>query len=161
MDRRDLFTFGKRFTNKEEAKPFVVLPPYLGDVKKLELCVTCEEKSCIEICETKILKLDEFGKPFVDFFESGCTYCEDCMKSCRYEVLGTADKKIDASFEIDMLSCLAWNNTMCFSCKDPCLDNAIKFIGLFRPSINAELCTSCGFCVKVCPANAIRIGVKK
>ena len=160
MDRRDLFSFGKRFINKEEAKPFVVLPPYLSDILKLEQCVSCEEKSCVNVCETNILKLDEVGKPFVDFLEGGCTYCEECMKSCKYEVLCDSSVKIDASFEIDILSCLAWNNTMCYSCKDPCIDNAIKFIGLFRPNIETELCTNCGFCVRVCPANAIKIKPK-
>ncbi len=44
---------------------------------------------------------------------------------------------------------------MCFSCKDPCLSNAIEFLGMFRPSIKADLCTGCGFCVSVCPTQAV------
>jgi ferredoxin-type protein NapF len=46
---------------------------------------------------------------------------------------------------------------MCFSCKDPCLDDAIDFIAMFRPEINSN-CTSCGFCIKYCPVDAIEIG---
>jgi len=34
------------------------------------------------------------------------------------------------------------------------LDNAIEFLGLFKPSIN-DNCTSCGFCISYCPTNAI------
>ena len=40
---------------------------------------------------------------------------------------------------------------MCFSCKDPCLDNAIDFKAMFMPEIN-DKCTSCGFCLSRCPA---------
>ena len=48
---------------------------------------------------------------------------------------------------------------MCFSCKDPCLDDAIQFLGMFRPEIDENLCTSCGFCLKVCPTDAITLEV--
>ena len=65
-------------------------------------------------------------------------------------------RNINAKIEIDILSCLSWNKTMCFSCKDPCFENAIEFLAMFRPSINNN-CTSCGFCIKTCPTNAIKI----
>ena len=52
-------------------------------------------------------------------------------------------KNINAKIEINVLECLSWNQTMCFSCKDPCLDDAITFLGMF---------------IKVCPTNAIKIG---
>ncbi len=48
---------------------------------------------------------------------------------------------------------------MCFSCKDPCLDDAIEFIGMFRPEIIDDKCTSCGFCIKACPTQAIEIKI--
>ena len=63
--------------------------------------------------------------------------------------------------DIDLIKCLSWNQTMCFSCKDPCLDNAIKFLAMFRPEINTDNCTSCGFCIKVCPTDAITITINK
>lgn len=46
---------------------------------------------------------------------------------------------------------------MCFSCKDPCLDDAIEFLGMFRPEIVTDKCTSCGFCLRACPTSAIEI----
>jgi ferredoxin-type protein NapF len=52
---------------------------------------------------------------------------------------------------------MSWNNTMCFSCKDPCLEDAIFFNAMFKPIINENKCTNCGFCVSVCPSNAIFI----
>ena len=92
-----------------------------------------------------------------NFSNSGCTYCDLCAISCQNGVLNIEDKKqIEAKIEIDILTCLSWQNTMCFSCKDPCLENAIDFLGMFRPTINQN-CTSCGFCIKVCPTNAIKI----
>ena len=51
-----------------------------------------------------------------------------CAISCQNGVLNIEDKKqIEAKIEIDVLTCLSWQNTMCFSCKDPCLENAIDF----------------------------------
>jgi len=44
---------------------------------------------------------------------------------------------------------------MCFSCKDPCMVDAIKFLGLFRAEIDNDICNGCGFCLSVCPTNAI------
>lgn len=160
MHRRELFSFGSKIFKKDEAQPFVVLPPYLEDVSNLEYCLTCETKECIASCDERILFLDENGKPFVDFLHSGCTYCGVCLEACPHGVLSDINKKIDARFEIDMIGCLAWNQTMCYSCKDKCIDNAISFIGLFRPSIDQQKCTSCGFCAYVCPTGAIRIGEK-
>ena len=46
-----------------------------------------------------------------------------------------------------------------FSCKDPCVDNAIDFQGLFNPTIDLTKCTSCGFCVSVCPTDAIKLEI--
>ena len=108
-------------------------------------------------CEENIIFIQEDFTPKLDFSSNGCTYCDLCAIACPNEVLKLEYKKnIDAKIEIDVLSCLSWNQTMCFSCKDPCLDDAIDFLAMFRPSIN-DKCTSCGFCIKVCPTNAIKI----
>lgn len=159
MNRRDLFSFGSKFLKNEEKKPFVVLPPYLQDASKLKVCESCEEKSCVSSCETNIIFTDAYGKPFLDFLNGGCTYCNKCLDACQKNVLENSIVKIKAKFSIDILSCLAWNQTMCYSCKDRCIDHAVNFIGLFRPTINEDICTNCGFCYNVCPVNAIKIGV--
>lgn len=120
-------------------------------------CILCSSKECAEVCQESIIIILDDETPSLDFSKSGCTYCDLCAISCSGEVLKIEDKKqIEVKIEIDILTCLSWQNTMCFSCKDPCLDNAIEFLGMFRPSIQNS-CTSCGFCIKVCPTNAIKV----
>ncbi|OCL81547.1 ferredoxin-type protein NapF [Arcobacter porcinus] len=158
MDRRELFSSLSKSFRNESRKIKRVRPPYFIDENIFFTnCINCSTKDCITACEENIILLDDDQTIFLDFSKSGCTYCDLCANACTNSVLKIEDKtKIDAKFEIDILSCLSWQNTMCFSCKDPCLDNAIDFLGVFRPSIN-DNCTSCGFCLKVCPSGAIKI----
>ncbi len=157
MERRELL--GSLFPSKKEGKESAIRPPYYKDLDSFDKeCIKCVDKPCITICQENIIVLDEKQTPIIDFSKGGCTYCDECAIACPNEVLILEEKEhIDVVLEIEMLQCLSWNNTMCFSCKDPCLDDAIEFIGMFRPSINQEKCVSCGFCVSVCPTNAIKI----
>lgn len=157
MQRRDLFNFGRFFNN--EVKSAKVLLPYMENQTKNHLCVSCQHQQCVAVCETQVIKIDEDRKPYLDFSIQGCTYCGECLALCDQGVLINPTQKIDALFSIDILSCLSWNQTMCFGCKDRCLEGAIGFIGLFRPSIDSNLCTSCGFCMAVCPSQSIVIKV--
>lgn len=59
--------------------------------------------------------------------------------------------------QLDPSSCLAWNKTMCYSCKEACRDDAIQFSGLFKPVILEEKCTYCGDCAPVCPAHSLTV----
>lgn len=96
--------------------------------------------------------MGEDKTPHIDFSKGGCTYCGECAKACEYGVLlEDSEEKIPVKVEIDMIKCLSWHNTMCFSCKDPCLDDAIEFLGMFRPSIVEDKCTSCGFLLECMP----------
>lgn len=67
--------------------------------------------------------------------------------------------KEDAIFkaDIDVLSCMAWHNSICNSCLDSCDERAIKFLGMFRPNIDTLKCTGCNECTSVCPSNAISL----
>ena len=159
MDRRELFkSFTKPF-KKDEKKEIVIYPPYFLDIENFaKSCVTCEDKSCKTVCEENIIIIDENGIPKLDFNNSGCTYCDECAIACEKNVLDVKYKQnIQCDIKIDTIKCLSWNGTMCFSCKDPCFDNAIDFLGMFKPSINQYRCTSCGFCISVCPTNAILV----
>ena len=119
-------------------------------------CIKCDG-ICSTVCEENIIFIQDDKTPKLDFTSSGCTYCDECANACPHEVLELENKKnIDAKIEIDLTLCLSWNQTMCFSCKDPCLDDAIDFIAMFRPEIN-DNCTSCGYCIKTCPTQAIKI----
>lgn len=157
MKRRELFSSLASSFKQKEKQEKILRPPYFNDESIFFTnCISCEGL-CSTVCEENIIFIQEDFTPKLDFSNSGCTYCDECTKVCPNDVLKIEYKKIiDTKIEIDLLSCLSWNQTMCFSCKDPCLDDAINFLAMFRPSIN-DNCTSCGFCIKVCPTNAIRI----
>ncbi len=158
MERRELFgSLASRF-KKQENTPNIIRPPYFEDENDfIENCVECDAM-CVDACYEEIIKIGEDKTPFIDFSVSGCTYCDDCADACEPDVLQIEHKKnISQEIEIDMLKCVSWHQVMCFSCKDPCLDNAIEFLGMFRPKIDLDKCTSCGFCIKYCPAEAITL----
>jgi ferredoxin-type protein NapF len=159
MDRKELFsTFRAPFNRDKTNDEIIIRPPYFNHLSDFDKCMTCEDKWCIGACEENIIDVDKDGIPTLSFASSGCTYCDECAIDCDQDVLKVEYKQnIQASIKIDILKCMSWNQTMCFSCKDPCLDNAIEFIGMFRPEINLNQCTMCGFCVKYCPSDAITI----
>ncbi len=161
MKRRELFSSLASPFKKKDEKLEIIRPPYFKEESDFsKICVTCEDKSCTTVCEENIIFINEDGTPSLNFANNGCTYCDECALACKDDVLQVEYKKnINLKFSIDVLKCMSWNQTMCFSCKDPCLDDAIKFLGMFRPEINSDLCTSCGFCVKVCPTDAISMEI--
>jgi ferredoxin-type protein NapF len=158
MERRELF--GSLFSKKKkENEEIVVRPPYFLDKDSFyKECISCEETPCVTFCEENIIVMDKDKTPKIDFKLGGCTFCDECAKACPSEVLSLEHRKnIDVKVEIDIMKCVSWHNTMCFSCKDPCLDDAINFLAMFRPSIDTQKCTSCGFCMGYCPTDAIII----
>jgi len=158
MERRELFTsFTKPFKQTDES--LVVRPPYFENENDFSNgCIECESKDCATICEEQIIIIQKDGTPILNFSSSGCTYCDECAKACNHGILKIENlKNINLIFSIDTAKCMSWNSTMCFSCKDPCLDNAIEFTAMFKPIIHENLCTSCGFCIGVCPSDAIKI----
>lgn len=158
MGRRELFSSLTSSLKKEDSKEKVIRPPYFENEEIFfTSCIECSEAPCSTACEENIIVMQEDKTPKLDLTISGCTYCDDCANACPNDVLLLEHKKnIDAKIEIDVLKCLSWNQTMCFSCKDPCLDDAIDFLAMFRPEIN-DKCTSCGYCIKSCPMDAIKI----
>ena len=163
MNRRDLFaSIGASLKGEASFKEVTFLrPPYYKDEALfLKECIKCENK-CDTICEEEIIKIASDGTPYISFGTNGCTYCDECAEFCPNGVLNIEDKDyLNALIEIDKNKCLSWNHTMCFSCKDPCLDNAIDFKAMFMPEIN-DKCTSCGFCISRCPVDAITITAVK
>lgn len=160
LRRRELFSSLASSFKKEKKQEKILRPPYYLQEDNDEVfftnCINCDGL-CSTVCEENIIFIQEDKTPKLDLSSSGCSFCDECAKACEFEVLSLENKqKINAKIQIDMLSCLSWNQTMCFSCKDPCLDDAIEFLAMFRPQIN-DKCTSCGFCIKSCPTNAIKI----
>ena len=158
MKRRELFGSLASSFKEEDVQETIIRPPYYEDESLfIDACKDCDG-ICATSCETNIIEIQENKTPKLNFSANGCTFCDECAKVCPNEVLNIEYKKdIQAKVKIDILKCLSWNQTMCFSCKDPCLDDAIDFLAMFRPEIN-DNCTSCGFCIKTCPVEAITIG---
>ena len=160
MERRELFSFlsatAKSSLKDKEEKKIVLRPPYFGDAGAFDIeCQNCEGR-CATSCQEHIIVIAEDKIPYLDFSKSGCTYCDACAVACEVDVLRVEDKKmIDIDVVINETTCMSWDGVMCFSCKDPCLEDAIEFKAMFMPTINQEKCTSCGFCISRCPSYAI------
>ncbi|NPA58929.1 MAG: ferredoxin-type protein NapF [Epsilonproteobacteria bacterium] len=163
MQRRELFSFLSSSIKSEEKKEdsLILRPPYYDDIDAFDReCQNCEAK-CVASCQEHIIVIMPDKTPRLDLSKGGCTYCDDCAEACEFDVLRLENKKfIDATITIDEKKCLSWQGVMCFSCKDPCFDDAIDFKAMFMPTIN-DKCTACGFCIGRCPANAIDIKVNK
>lgn len=159
MQRRELFGSLASSLKGEKKQEKFLRPPYFSDESLFHKeCNRCDGV-CATVCEEDIIKIAEDKTPYILFSYSGCTYCDKCSEACEFGVLKLKDKKqLSAIITINKDKCLSWNHTMCFSCKDPCLDDAIDFKAMFMPEINAK-CTSCGFCISKCPTDAIDIKV--
>lgn len=122
-------------------------------------CVACESRACVTSCEEEIILIRADGTPMLNFSKKGCTFCEACAKACMPNVLSLENQhtseSINARFIISTEGCVAHNGVICFACKEPCIDDAILFNGMFNPVIDMDLCTACGYCLGRCPTQAI------
>ncbi len=135
----------------------LIPPPYTDDRTDFSACEDCEAP-CLEVCETGVLKRTEEGRPFLSFQKAGCSFCGECARACPEGVLSLSrGEGIRVQVYIDPRSCSAWKGVLCFSCKEPCLENAIRFEGLYKPVVIDHRCTACGFCVSRCPTGAIGV----
>jgi len=161
VSRRDFFrTFKKPLHQDKESSSLVVRPPYSLDESLFQSeCVTCESKACMASCDEQIIVIQSDGTPMLNFTKSGCTFCEECARACEPNVLSLTHihtaEKLNATFVISTEGCVAHNKVICFSCKEPCIDDAILFNGMFNPVIDMDKCTGCGFCMSRCPTLAI------
>lgn len=138
---------------KEDGK-VLIRPPYILADATFDECHGCDGM-CVSACEEKIIYRDNNGTPFLDFKISGCSDCHKCLEACEPNVLSNPEQFIKGYAKISMMSCMSHHETICFACKEPCMENAIVFKGMFNPIILPERCTGCGYCVSVCPSAAI------
>ena len=141
----------------KEDKPFhPLLPGFIAD--KSDNCLSCITSACKNVCEEGIIVRVDATIPYLDFSRRGCTFCGECISACESDCfVAEPITSLKAQVQIGILSCLAWNKTICRSCADVCNDKAIQFTGLWNPEIDSNACTACGFCVGVCPAFTITI----
>jgi len=159
--RRDFLTaFKKPLEQKRVREEQVVRPPYgISEKAFLTHCPACEAEACVTACEEKIILIRADKTPMLNFKERGCTFCDACAEACPEGVLNIANRhsatRINARFIIDPNRCVAHAGVVCFACKEPCIDDAILFNGMFNPVIDAQRCTGCGFCQGRCPSAAV------
>ncbi len=159
--RRDFLTaFRKPLQQAAQGSSLAVRPPYLLSESFFQSeCIVCESKACAASCDEKIIVVEAGGTPLLNFTQSGCTFCEECAKACESGVLSLENSeyahKINATFRISTEGCIAHHGVICFSCKEPCFENAILFNGMFNPVIDMDRCTGCGLCLSRCPTKAI------
>lgn len=165
--RRDFFKSFVKPHNRtdEEINSLLVRPPYAsGESAFQSECPSCESKACVASCDEKIIFILEDGTSSLDFSKSGCTFCDECANVCEADVLSLEngrEEKLNAMFRISLEDCVAHHGVICNSCKEPCIDDAILFNGMFNPVIDEERCTGCGFCMGRCPTKAIEYRVLK
>ncbi len=159
--RRDFFkSFAKPLSQTKEESLLLVRPPYGRSESFFQSeCPSCKSKSCVVSCDEKIIFIADDGTPTLTFKQNGCTFCDDCAKACEEGVLSLENletaESLNAIFRISLESCVAHHGVICNSCKEPCIDNAILFNGMFAPVIDDDKCTGCGFCISRCPTQAI------
>ena len=161
VSRRDLFkSFAKPLNQTNEESLLLVRPPYGASESFFQSkCPSCEGKSCVASCDEKIIFIADDGTPALTFKQNGCTFCDECAIACEAGVLSLENRdtaeRLTALFRISLESCVAHHGVVCFACKEPCVDNAILFNGMFAPVIDNDRCTGCGFCLSRCPTQAI------
>jgi len=136
----------------------LIRPPYAHNPSLFEKhCPTCDAP-CADVCPEGIITINKTQGAHLNFSFNGCHFCPLCAEACPNDVLRPSENAtIGARFLIDIQSCLGWNQTMCYACKDSCVHDAIEFFGLFRPEIIPDLCVGCGACLSKCPTQSISI----
>lgn len=140
-----------------------IRPPWsVAESLFLEKCNQCND--CLDACHEKIITHDADGYPCLNFSQTGCTFCAECLETCKTGALRGLRSDIEQAWNHSIRisdSCLSVAGVVCRSCGDHCDESAIKFtllrLGRALPEINSRSCTGCGQCIAFCPANAISI----
>ena len=140
-----------------------IRPPWsVAEPLFLKKCNQCND--CLDACHEKIITHDTDGYPSINFSQTGCTFCAECLETCKTGALQGLRSDIEQAWNHTIRisdSCLSISGVVCRSCGDHCDERAIKFtlltLGRTLPEINTRSCTGCGQCIAVCPANAISI----
>ena len=148
-----------------QTRPLGPPPPCItGRILEPNPCSDCIGQPCLDSCDPDVIRIHPqdhhlAGRAYLSFAESGCTFCGDCFKVCPVADPLSAGRPTPvglASLSRDL--CLPWDGVVCLSCKIACTWDAITFDSQRRPSVQQATCTGCGFCVPVCPTQAINVG---
>jgi len=157
---RGAFLTRKGREGDEQQHPLGPAPPWHQGCLDTERCQTCEAP-CVDACGLGIIKRHPnkehlfAGQPYLDFTESGCTFCGDCVTACPMELDKTTTPAKLGQVKLETPLCLAWNDVFCMSCRSHCDHGALSFDQRRRVQLNTEACTGCGRCLSVCPTQAL------
>ena len=133
--------------------------PWATSRSILSACERCGD--CADACPEQIIICGDGGFPTVSFAEGECTFCGDCAAVCKVGVF-TPDQAVPWSLKAEIgTHCFTQKGIECRSCQDHCDAKAIRFRyacgAIAEPEISQDLCTGCGACISVCPADCISV----
>lgn len=152
------------------AKPFVRPPGAVAEAAFLNLCTRCDD--CVKACPEWVVRKTgpEFGKrlegyPMLMPAQNPCVFCTGlpCIAACKTGALvppaAGAFVRIGLAV-VDNARCYMGQGQPCDYCVKECpvKPKAISVAARgLSAGVNADLCTGCGECAQICPANAISI----
>mgnify|MGYP001551315715 CR=1 FL=1 len=160
--RGRMLTSEGRERQEKEMKPLGPVIPWLQQVVSMETCGDCAQP-CVSSCSQQVIANHPqshqlAGTPYLDFSQSGCTWCGDCTEACP-----ELDQCIDpvgmniGTVELNRQQCHAWNGVFCMSCIGYCDATALSLNPQRQLQIDAALCNGCGRCVSPCPGTALSV----
>ena len=141
-------------------EPPAIRPPWAGPEE--DFLATCDRcGACVGACPEGIIITGRGGVPEVDFQQGECSFCSACVQACAVGVLADRGQAPWATVAEIAFSCLSVQGVICRLCEERCEPAAIRFRpalgGYALPEVDAESCTGCGACVRICPVTAVRI----
>lgn len=140
----------------------IIRPPWAIDEDEFtDLCIRCDE--CINVCPEKVIVKGDGGFPQISFEDSGCELCKDCLEVCKPKALfKQSEHSLPWHHKIKVTEkCLPYQGVICRSCYESCDEDAIKFTlvagKIAEPQVSLKNCNGCGFCVAICPVDAIQV----
>lgn len=153
----------RAFLRGSFSQPYSGIRPPWAHTNFSDLCTRCND--CIEACEENIITKGDGGFPTIDFSRGGCTFCGKCGDADSCNAFDKASE-IPWNNQITINNeCLSAKGIVCRACGEICESRAIRFElkpgGIAEPKVDTENCNGCGFCIPVCPGNAIHMEINE